>query len=162
MYIALSRIAAIVVLVGLSLGSFPARAASIVLTVSSKVAPGSGNQTGSLRLSQSEIFNIAKEALEAKGHRIVSSPNDATEGIEAKIDVHVVQNAQSATSTGFAVSVGMFGISNGNANAKKDIKRVAFNYSSALVSYGGAYDFAVRNTRRDVATYIRGWIADIF
>lgn len=133
----------------------------IALTVTYKVAPGSGPQVGELGLGQKEVFEIAKSALENKGWKVVRSPSDAAGGVEAKIDINAVQNAGGGSAVGFAVAIGMFGVSNGTSSAAK-VKRVAFNYSNTLVSYGGSYDFAVQNTRKDVATSIKQWIASTF
>lgn len=149
-------------LAAISFGVKTAGAAdAIALTVWYNVLPGSGPQVEALRLGQKEIFDIARTALEAKGWKVVRSPKAALGGAEVKLDINVVQNAGGGGNVGFAVALGMYGVSNGTSKVS-NTKRVAFNYSSALVSYGGSYDFAVENTRKDVASQITQWISSSF
>lgn len=144
------------------IGSSSAYAADpIALTVTYKVVPGSGSQVEELGLGQKEVFEIAKSALENKGWKVVRSPSEAAGGLEAKIDINVVQNVRGGSTFGFAVAIGMFGVSNGTS-AVSNAKQVAFNYTSGLVSYGGSYNFSVQNTRRGVARTIEEWIAFTF
>lgn len=143
-------------------GAHTASAAeAVALTVTYKVAPGTGPQIGELGLSQKEVFDIAKTALENKGWKVVSSTSDAMGGAEARIDINATQNVGGGSIFGFAVSLGMFGISNGTS-AVTNGKRVAFNYGNVLVSYGGNYGFALQNTRNEVAASINRWIASTF
>lgn len=148
----------------LIIGSSSAYAADpIALTVTYKVVTASGPQVGELGLGQKEVFEMARSALENKGWKVVRSPSKVAGGVEAKIDiiVNATQNAGGESTVGFAVAIGMFGVSNGTS-AVSNVKRVAFQYSSTLVNYVGSYDVSVQNTRKDVATSIKQWIASTF
>lgn len=81
------------------------------------------------------IRSVATQALNAKGYRVVPRPTGPV-GMELMLQVSLCQNVRAAQTMGYAASVGFFFLSNGTS-AAADTKRVAFNYGSALVAFGG-------------------------
>lgn len=135
---------------------------NIALTVSYGIPSTSGPQVHELQIGKKEIYEIAKSSLEAKGWKIVESPKDALGGVEARINVNAIQNVGGGGSVfGFAVSLGMNGVSNGTS-AVSDTKRVAFSYWSILVSCGGEYNFTKQCMRNGITNGVTQWVAETF
>jgi hypothetical protein len=144
----------------LSLAARTAGAAdTIALTATYKVPTGSGSGVQELGLSQRSLFQLAKKSLESKGWKVVPSAALAGDGLEALIQVTAVQNASGSDSNGYAVGIGLFGVSNGTSDASNG-KRLAFAYGNSLIAYGGPS--AARNTRLNVAATIEEFLAETF
>jgi hypothetical protein len=118
----------------LAAASTAAQATDIALTLDvSDVA--SCKPDGGLNVDTAFIRSAAMQALSAKGYRVVPQPTGPV-GLELLLQVSLCQNVRAAATLGYAASVGFFYRSNGTS-AAADTKRVAFNYGSALVAFGG-------------------------
>lgn len=139
-----------------------AMAHSIAVTVDFSIGQPSFSDIYDLNLNNDVIADAVKAELKAKGYKVADSWKEATNGSEIKITMSAREVLKAGASCAYAVSTLMDGVSNGTAK-ESNVKRVAFNYSSTLHSYGGECNAAVyQDSHNQILSAIIRWIDKIY